>query len=97
MHKYCKAYKLEQLRQFSGWSEQGEGSEPELTDERIVYLWDDFIVVRSPVQEKGIIFDAVTPEWRDFCANTLHFEIPEDLRYAYQQTEEQAQPSQPSV
>jgi len=93
MRKYCKAYKLEQLRQFSAWSEQGEGSDSELTDESIVYLWDDFIVVRSPVQEKGIIFDAVTPEWRDFCTNTLHFEIPEDLRYAYQQAEEPAQPS----
>ncbi|MBA2682588.1 MAG: hypothetical protein H0U76_29865 [Ktedonobacteraceae bacterium] len=90
MHKYCKAYTLGQLRQWSAWSEQSEGSEPELTDESIVYLWDDFIVVRSPVQEQGIIFDAVTPEWRDFCTNTLHFEIPEDLRYAYQQAEEPA-------
>ena len=87
MHKYCKAYKLEQLRQFSAWAEQGAQNEPELTDESIVYLWDDFTVVRSPVQEKGIIFDAATPEWRDFCVHTLHFEIPEDLRYAYQQVD----------
>ncbi len=97
MHTYCKAYTLEQLRHFSAWSEQGEGSEPELTDESIVYLWDDFTVVRSPVQEQGIIFATVTPEWRDFCVNTLHFEIPEDLRYAYQQAEEHAHSSQPSV
>ena len=97
MHKYCKAYKLGQLRQFSDWAEQGEEQEPELTDESIVYLWDDFTVVRSPVQEKGIIFEVVSPEWRDFCVNTLHFEIPEDLRYAYQQAEGQTQPSQPSA
>ncbi len=74
MRKYCKAYKLADLRQFSGWSEKGEENEPELTDESICYIWDDFVVVRSPVQEKGVVFDAVTPEWREFCATTLHFE-----------------------
>ena len=89
MRHYCKAYKLGDLRQFNGWSEKREENEVELTDESICYLWDDFIVVRSPVQDKGVVFDTVTPEWREFCTTTLHFEIPEDLRYAYQQTEGQ--------
>ena len=85
MHKYCKAYRLQDLRQFSGWMEAKEDQEEALTDDTICYLWDDFTVVRSPVQEQGVIFDTVTPEWKEFCISTLHFEIPEDLRYAYQQ------------
>jgi len=88
MRKYCNAYKLGDLRQFSGWTEKREENEPELTDDSICYLWDDFTVVKSPVQDKGVLFDAVTPEWREFCDTTLKFEIPEDLRYAYQQAEE---------
>jgi hypothetical protein len=91
MRKYCKAYKLGDFRQFGGWSEKSEENEPELSDETICYLWDDFVVVRSPVQEKGVLFDTVTPEWREFCVTTLHFEIPEDLRYAYEQDEQQEQ------
>lgn len=83
MRKYCKAYYLKDLRQFSGWSEKNEDNEAVLNDDTICYLWDDFVVVKSPVQEKGILFDQVTPEWRDFCVANLHFEIPEDLRYAY--------------
>ena len=81
MRKYCKVYKLHDVRQFSGWTEAppADGEEA-LTDDDLCYLWDDFTVVRSPVQEKGVIFDTVTPEWQDFCTNVLKFEIPEDLR-----------------
>lgn len=85
MHKYCKAYFLRDLRQFEQWTEQQEEDEQSLSDDAIGYLWDDFTVVRSPVQEKGVIFDQVTPAWKEFCRTTLKFEIPEDLRYAYEQ------------
>jgi len=94
MRKYCKAYHLRDLRQFSNWTEKREENEEELTDDDVVYLWDDFTVVRSPViPDKGLIFDEVTPEWQAFCKETLNFEIPEDLRYAYEQTEEQNETS----
>jgi hypothetical protein len=90
IRKYCKAYHLQDLRQFSCWTEKREENEPELSDDDIVYLWDDFTVVKSPViPDKGILLDEVTPEWQDFCKTTLKFEIPEDLRYAYEQDEEQ--------
>lgn len=90
MRKYCKAYYLKDLRQFSGWTEKHEENESELSDDDIVYVWDDFTVVRSPViPDKGLIFDEATPAWQDFCKGTLKFEIPEDLRYAYEQAEEQ--------
>ncbi len=86
--KYCKAYHLKDLRQFSHWVEKSE--ESELKDDDIIYLWDNFTVVKSPIiPDKGILFDQVTPEWQDFCKTTLHFAIPEDLRYAYKTDEEQ--------
>jgi hypothetical protein len=90
MRKYCKAYHLKDLHQFPAWStSQPEGSD--LTDESIVYLWDDFTVVTSPVlPDQGVLWQHVTPEWRAFCTDTLHFEIPEDLRYAYAQESQAA-------
>jgi hypothetical protein len=88
IRKYCKAYYLKDLRQFGEWTEKREESEEALTDEDVVYLWDDFVVVKSPVLPGGVIFDQVTPEWQEFCKTTLGFEIPEDLRYAYENPEE---------
>jgi len=85
MRKYCRAYHLRDLKQFNDWTEKKEANEPELTDDDVVYLWDDFTVVRSPViPDKGLVFDTITDEWKDFCTTTLHFAIPEDLRYTYE-------------
>ena len=90
MRKYCKAYYLRDLRKFSGWEERKNEDETELSDDDVAYVWDDFTVVRSPViPDKGLIFDEDTPEWRQFCQEILKFEIPEDLRFAYQQDETQ--------
>ena len=85
MRKYCKAYHLREMRQFSGWEEKQTAGDQELSDETIVYLWDDFTVVKSPIHKESVLFERVTPEWRDFCTQVLKFEIPEDLRYAYAQ------------
>ena|SRR5579884_1315078 len=89
LRKYCKAYYLKDLRAFNGWTEKQQENEAELTDEDVVYIWDDFTVVKSPVLPGGVIFEDVTPAWQEFCQTTLHFEIPEDLRYAYEQQEKQ--------
>lgn len=86
--KYCKAYYLKDLRQYTDWSETGEEGAPTLSDEDVVYLWDDFTVVKSPVLPGGVIFSDVTPEWKNFCETTLQFSIPEDLRYAYEESTE---------
>lgn len=82
MRKYCKAYHLRDLRQFSGWAEQCVGNDQELSDDSVVYLWDDFTVVKSPIQKEGELLTQVTPEWQDFCAQVLKFEVPTDLRSA---------------
>lgn len=79
MRKYCKAYHLRDLRQFSGWT----ANDQDLSDDTIVYLWDDFTVAKSPIQKESTLFEQVTPAWQDFCTQVLKFEIPEDLRYAY--------------
>ncbi|MBV9709036.1 MAG: hypothetical protein JO125_16705 [Chloroflexi bacterium] len=85
---YCKAYHLKDLRAFPRWSEQAKEGETDLADDAIVYLWDDFTVVQTPVaSDPGLLWDHVTPEWQEFCQTTLRFEIPEDLRSAYDEVE----------
>lgn len=92
MRMYCKAYHLKDLRQFGSWAEKREQDEEALSDDDVVYIWDDFTVVRSPIiPDKGLIFDEVTPEWQAFCQETLNFAIPEDLRYAYEEQAEKQQ------
>jgi len=84
MRKYCRAYRLGDLRQFPAWTEKHSEHDAERTDETIVYLWDDLSVVESPILHNENLFDTITPEWQDFCQHTLQFAIPEDLQYAYQ-------------
>ncbi len=83
MRKYCKAFKLGDLRLFNGWSEQSEKNSQSLPDDTICYLYDDLIVVESPFSDEAPLLEAVTPEWEDFCKNHLKFEVPKDLLYAY--------------
>lgn len=94
MRKYCKAYHLRDLRQFHGWRENRAEDDQELSGDVIVYLWDDFTVVQSPIQKERVLFEQVTPAWKDFCAQVLKFEIPEDLRYAYVRNRVKASPNQ---
>ncbi|HEU5378340.1 MAG TPA: hypothetical protein VFV38_23195 [Ktedonobacteraceae bacterium] len=84
MRKYCKAYRLGNLRQYEGWTEGSPSNSAELSDEDICYLYDDFIVVKSPFQTAAPLFDTVTPEWKFFCETVLKFQIPDDLRFAYE-------------
>lgn len=98
LRKYCKAYYLRDFRQFNNWVEKKGENEPDLTDDDVAYLWDDFTVVRSPViPDKGLVFDAITPEWKDFCVTVLLFAIPEDLRYAYEEQDKFDQQEEPKA
>jgi ankyrin repeat protein len=89
---YCRAYYLRDLRRFDGWSEnhlQGPeegstngadpGEEGPLDDEAIVYVHQDFTVTRSMWHDEDVLFDQVTPEWRDFCEGELEFAVPSDV------------------
>jgi uncharacterized protein len=89
--QYCKAYNLEDLRQFPSWSEaridwkDDEGGrkagEPDggAMNDKIVFLHQDFTVTRSMWHNENVIFNRVDSEWRDFCVNILGFKSPDDL------------------
>lgn len=83
MRKYCKAYYLHDLRQFSGWIDNCKDNKLALQEDTIVYLCDDLTVVNSPIGS-STIFDQVSAAWQQFCRETLGFTIPEDLRYMYE-------------
>lgn len=85
MRNYSKAYYLKDLRKFPGWKELDRDDAEELTDESIVYLQDNFTVVKDCFEEEDYIYNDVTPEWKEFCEKELDFAIPEDLRYAYEE------------
>ncbi|WP_414620786.1 hypothetical protein [Calothrix sp. CCY 0018] len=90
MAKYCKAYLIKNLRQFEQWTENLEntraykqeidGQEVEvkrvLTDDDFLYLQENYVVTDGIYKDENIIFDNVTPEWKEFCQNILEFEIP---------------------
>ena len=88
MRKYCKAYHIQDVRKFQDWESQQIPSETELSNESVVYLWDDYTVTTSPIHQDTLLFTQVTPQWREFCLQSLHFTIPEDLLYAYTQQNE---------
>jgi hypothetical protein len=90
MGRYCKAYPISRLREFSGWTQNqqnarrekqpgdGDGNEVprELTDDGYLYLQENYTVTDSIFKDENIIFDSVTPEWIEYCKDTLKFEIP---------------------
>ncbi len=89
MGKYCKSYRLEQLRKFPGWTENtqntrkvktesGGETRRQLGDQDFLYLHENFVATDGVFFDENIIFDNVTPEWIDFCRNTLGFKAPPD-------------------
>lgn len=91
MGKYCKAYPVSRLREFSGWKENlqntrleksdVDGKEVErprqLTNDDHLFLHEDFTVTDGIFLEQNVIFSEVTPEWQTYCSEILKFEIPE--------------------
>lgn len=83
--KYCRAYPLHRLRQFSGWHENAENARTvrkevdgdiveevrQLTDEDYVYVQVNYTVTDGIFVDENIIFNDVTPEWIEFCENVL--------------------------
>jgi hypothetical protein len=90
MGKYCKAYPITSFREYTGWSEKAENvrkqehivdgrtveEDRQLTDNDYLFLQENYVVTDGIFLDENIIFDDVTPEWIDFCQNTLNFEIP---------------------
>ncbi len=86
MGRYCKAYPVRRLREFSGWREElshlntdrkdGREIESVLTDDDILYLQEDYTVTDGVFQDENMVFDTVTDEWKAFCHDQLGFSIP---------------------
>src|SRR6185503_16421914 len=88
--KFCKAYPLHQLRQFSGWTEEVQNARKvkqevegqtiqvvrELTDADYLYLQENLTVTDGIFLDEHVIFSNVTPEWSEFCRTVLGFEVP---------------------
>lgn len=104
MGNYCKAYLINDFRAFPGWTErlenvreevavadgQEQRSRRELTADDFFYLQENYVVTDGIFIDENVIFDGVTPEWIDFCRNTLQFEVPS---YALPDDEEGAAPA----
>ena len=95
--KYCKAYPLYQLRQFSGWTEKPDNARiirreidgrtveetRQLTDAHYVYLQRNFTVTDGIFIDENIIFSDVTPEWIEYCRSVLGLRIHSTDAVAY--------------
>ena len=74
MKTYCRAYAVRDLRAYPDWAAQATPEQAELADDDVVYLWDDYTVVRSPVlADQGLLWNSDTPQWRRFCTEELRF------------------------
>lgn len=105
MGRYCKAFPVERLQSFDGWTENyrrepdteerpeagngasgngasgdgasGHAAQP--TENDYLFLQENFTVTKGIFLDEDVIFDNVTPQWIDFCKNTLEFEVPADV------------------
>ena len=92
MGKYCKAYLVKRFREFPKWTEntsslrplEEDGKEPQprnsLTDDDYLFLQENFVVTDGIFLDQHVVFDTVTDEWKQFCAEILRFETPDYLR-----------------
>ena len=93
--KYCKAYYLRDLRQYPEWSESrinwkkrnnnnrdgddNDNQNDPFTDEKVVFIHQDFMVTESAWHNENVIFNQGDPAWKEFCTATLKFKVPDDL------------------
>ena len=87
---YARAYLLGELRKFTDWHEEKinwketipadeNGNSRELSDDDVVFLQEDFTVTQLIWPGENVIFNRITPEWRDFCTQELQFKVPDDF------------------
>jgi ankyrin repeat protein len=93
---YCKAYHLNDLRQFPGWTEskinwkeskrgghkdEGPSQDQEASPDEVVFIHQDLTVTQSMWHAENVIFNQISPEWEQFCENVLNFRVPDDLEF----------------
>jgi hypothetical protein len=68
--RYWKAYDLEALRRYPGWSEAEEAPS-------VVYLDESFAVRMAPTVEAPVVFSSTSSDWLHFCRDDLAFATPD--------------------
>ena len=87
MGTYCKAYPIGRFREFPDWTENtqnlrkertddGQEVQRQLTDDSFLYLQENYVVTDGIFLDENIVYDNVTPEWIEFCKESLKFEVP---------------------
>jgi hypothetical protein len=84
MGRYCKAYPISRFREYQRWTEKTENfrlekeasADGQASEKSHLYLQENYVVTDGIFIDENIIFDGVTPEWMDFCKDTLKFEVP---------------------
>ena len=77
--RYCKAYYLRDIKKFNQWDDLCEQTGENLQDDDIVYVRDDFSLVKDPVlPDADNLLRSVTPAWQQFCQQVLQFSAPEE-------------------
>lgn len=85
MPTYQQAYRLGEIRRFTGWKEsiglpaEDTADEPRglLEDHTVVFLQEDLRVTGTCFADSEVLFDEVTDAWRLFCRETLQFVVPD--------------------
>ena len=81
--KYCKAYTIDDLRKFSGWNESareeqsannGETNAGETDLSHILFVQENYTVTAGIFLDENVVLDTPTPEWIEFCRDTLKFD-----------------------
>jgi hypothetical protein len=82
MPRYCKAYKLSDVRRSGQWVAHADPAASTLPDDELCFVHENLTVTRGCFEDKDLLLSSVTPEWRSFCATVLEFDVPGDIRAA---------------
>jgi hypothetical protein len=86
MGNYCKAYSLDRVEKWPEWKNKVRpnmeiariGDEEAATS--YVFIQENYTVTAGIFIDEGILFDDVTPEWKEFCQSTLKFQPIESVQ-----------------
>jgi hypothetical protein len=83
------------LKRFGGWTDQltiaappAQEAQEEKSDAQpeeasgdgdYLFVQESYIVTRGVLLDEEVVFDAVTPEWEEFCRRELQFAVPAEL------------------
>jgi hypothetical protein len=71
--KYCKAYRVSDLRKFDGWPQLDAATR------EVGYLHESYQVTASMWPDEDVLFDGHSVAWHRFCREELAFTVPDDL------------------